>query len=107
VSYPFLCTILQRPFCVTSRTALDYLKTIFPDLILVDQDCFASEHGYDDLLKLIPDTGLVRDLREAWSEDPPLSSQDKWTNLKSRIKKLYDKGSTQRVCFLYFVTVSW
>jgi DNA primase small subunit len=90
---------------MTSRTALNHLKTIFPELILVDQDCFASQDGYEGLLELIPDVGLVQDLREAWSEDPSRSSQDKWMNLKGRIKK-YDKESMQRVCFLCFVSVS-
>jgi DNA primase small subunit len=86
----------RRSPYVTPRTALDYLKTVFPELILVDQDCFASEDGYKSLLELIPDSGLVQDLRETWSEDPSRSSQDKWVNLKDRIKK-YDRGSTQRV----------
>jgi len=78
------------------QTALDHLNTVFSELILVDQDCFASEAGYQSLLELIPDTGLVQDLREAWSEDPSRSSQDKWMDLKGRIKKLNDKGSGQR-----------
>jgi hypothetical protein len=88
---------------IASRTALDHLKTIFPELILVDQDCFASEAGYQRLLELIPDASIVQDLREAWSEDPTRSSQDKWMDLKGRIKKFYDKGSIQRVCFLCLV----
>lgn len=83
---------------MTCRTALDHLSTIFSELILVDQDCFVSEAGYHKLLELIPDMGLVQDLREAWSEDPSRSSQDKWMDLKSRIKKLNDKGPGQRVC---------
>jgi len=88
---------------MTFRAALDHLKTIFPDLILVDQDCFASEDGYQGLLELIPNAGLVEDLRETWLEDPSRSSQDKWMDLKGRIKKLSDKGSAQRVSSLCFL----
>jgi hypothetical protein len=94
-----LYTILRKghPY-ITFRAALDYLKTIFPELILVDQDCFASENGSESLLELVPDVGLVQDLREAWSQDPFCSSQEKWADLKDGIQKLCDKkGSAQRV----------
>jgi DNA primase small subunit len=88
----------QRSPYITFRAALDYLKTIFPELILVDQDCFASENGSESLLELVPDVGLVQDLREAWSQDPFCSSQEKWADLKDGIQKLCDKkGSAQRV----------
>ena len=89
---------------MTCRTALDHLNSIFSELILVDQDCFASEAGTQDLLELIPDTGLVKDLSEAWSEDPSRPSEDKWMDLKSRIKKLNDR---QRVCFFCFRPVPY
>ncbi|KAF8917907.1 DNA primase catalytic subunit [Mucidula mucida] len=39
------------------------LADIFSDLILADQDCFASEEGYEALLQLIPDASIVHTLR--------------------------------------------
>lgn len=88
--------VSSRSLPPSLQTALDHLKTIFSELILVDQDCFASKDGYESLLEHIPDAGLIQDLREAWSEDPSCSSQDKWADLKGRIKKLTDKASVRR-----------
>jgi DNA primase small subunit len=78
---------------------------VFPELILEDQDLFASEDGYQGLLEHIPDAGIVRALREAWSEDPSRSSEDKWVDLKDQITKT-SKGSALRVRFLLLVPVS-
>jgi len=78
-----------------ARSALDHLAIIFSDLILSDQDCFATEEGYESLLHLIPDTRVVDALRTKWSASSR-SSEEKWMDLKTQVKK-YDKGSVHRV----------
>ncbi|EEB98752.1 hypothetical protein MPER_01689, partial [Moniliophthora perniciosa FA553] len=75
--------------------ALEELADLFGDLILRDQDCFGSESSYEALLQLIPDSKVVQNLREIWSNDPQKSSEEKWNDFKSQIKK-YPKGSAQR-----------
>lgn len=78
------------------RAALEHLAGIFGELILADQDCFGSEEGYEALLQLLPDAKVVGNLRSKWSADPSRSSVDKWSDLKTQIKKC-EKGSAQRV----------
>lgn len=79
---------------------MEHLAVVFSELILSDQNCFASEDGSEALLQLIPDTRVVECLRSSWSGDPFRSSGDKWNDLKSQIKK-YEKGTSQRVgCFV-------
>ncbi|KAJ6602170.1 DNA primase catalytic subunit [Mycena sp. CBHHK59/15] len=83
-----------RSLPASLQMSLDHLAMIFSDLILSDQDCFASEEGYEALLRLIPDSRVVEALRTKWSSSP-CSSQEKWKDLKTQIKK-YDKASSQR-----------
>lgn len=80
---------------------MEHLNGIFPELILADQDCFASKEGYDAFLRLIPDARIVETLRSEWDDDPDRSSEEKWSDFKSQIKK-YDKGSPQRVRWSLF-----
>lgn len=89
---------LSLCLCLTTayRAALDHLANEFTPLILTDQNCFASQEGYEALLQLIPDRAVVEILRKKWSSDPDRPSEDKWSDLKAEIKK-YDKGSSQRV----------
>ncbi|KAJ3511223.1 hypothetical protein NLJ89_g4221 [Agrocybe chaxingu] len=61
--------------------ALQYLKTIFGELILSEQDCFGSEEGYEDLLQYISDSRTVESLRTKWENSPSRSSEDKWNDL--------------------------
>jgi DNA primase small subunit len=87
-------------------TALDQLKATFGELILSDQDCFASEEGWQNLLELIPDKcapftchtffhlmshvlilAITNSLREEWAADPDRSSSDKWNDFKREIKR--------------------
>ncbi|KAL6302689.1 prim-pol domain-containing protein [Sparassis latifolia] len=68
------------------QSALGLLAPVFSDLILGDQDCFASEEGWQELLKLIPDGTIVEELRSAW-EKKPRSSDDKWDDLSKKVKK--------------------
>ena len=66
-----------------ARFALDRLKTIFPDLILRNQRCFDTEEGYEELLKAVPDSRIVENLRTKWEANPFRSSEDKWLDLLS------------------------
>ncbi|KAG5646812.1 hypothetical protein DXG03_002189 [Asterophora parasitica] len=77
------------------QTAVEHLATIFSELVLSDQDVFASQEGYEALLEQIPDSEVVSKLRTKWNADPSRSSEDKWLDLKSQAKK-YEKGSAQR-----------
>ena len=69
--------------------ALIPLAEAFSDLILSDQDCFASEEGSETLLQLLPDREVVADLRDKWSKNDS-SSDDKWKDLKRAVKKTDD-----------------
>ncbi|KAF9055523.1 prim-pol domain-containing protein [Hymenopellis radicata] len=69
------------------------LANIFSDLILADQDCFASEEGYEALLQLIPDASIVHTLRTKWSADPDRSSSDKWDDFRALVKKASDRAT--------------
>jgi DNA primase small subunit len=72
------------------------LAVVFSELILYDQDCFASEKGFEALLKLIPDSRVADALETQWRASPS-SSQEKWKDFKTEIKH-YKKDSSQRVC---------
>ena len=75
---------------ILARHALNYLKTIFVDLILRNQKCFDTEEGYEELLKAVPDTRLVQTLRTKWEANPSRSSEDKWSDLLShRTSKVF------------------
>ncbi|KDQ50344.1 hypothetical protein JAAARDRAFT_200027 [Jaapia argillacea MUCL 33604] len=74
------------------------LQTVVPcfgDLILGDQDSFKSDDGWEALLHLIPDKSIAEILQRKWSKDDNRSSEDKWNDLKSEIKRT-EKGSTAR-----------
>lgn len=66
---------------IPCRSALDYLKTIFGDLILQKQNCFESDEGYEELLKAIPDSKVADRLRTKWDANPQRSSESKWSDL--------------------------
>ncbi|KAG5352196.1 hypothetical protein C0989_003277 [Termitomyces sp. Mn162] len=78
------------------QAAVDLLKETFSDLILSDQNLFASKEGYETLLEQIPDSKTVSHLRAKWTDDPDRSSEDKWQDFKKEVKS-YEKGSPQRV----------
>ncbi len=73
------------------RECLQDLAEVFTELILEDQDCFATEEGYEALLKLLPVPDVVDALRTKWSADPTRASSEKWTDLKAQIKKSSEK----------------
>ncbi|EJF59302.1 prim-pol domain-containing protein [Dichomitus squalens LYAD-421 SS1] len=60
--------------------AYKMLEPVFHELILDDQDLFASEERWEALLHLVPDA--VREkLKNAWERDPHRASADKWQNV--------------------------
>jgi len=75
------------------RSALDYLRMVFVDLILNNQNCFQSEEGYEELLKAIPESSIASALRSKWESSTSRSSADKWNDLLKSIDK-------QRVRFI-------
>lgn len=79
-----------------SRMALETLRVVFSDLILNDQDCFASREGWEALLQLIPDKEIASALEDIWSSNPSKNSGDKWADLRRQVRNL-DKGTSRRV----------
>ncbi|KAK6908533.1 hypothetical protein I203_102535 [Kwoniella mangroviensis CBS 8507] len=69
--------------------ALDNLKMEFVRLVLHDQDCFATERGWEALLAILPqDRELMGNLRKEWQSDPTKSSVDKWGDLQQAVGQL-------------------
>ncbi|KAI0074079.1 prim-pol domain-containing protein [Panus rudis PR-1116 ss-1] len=76
----------SKPLPPSIQMALGPLAETFQDLILEDQECFASKEGWETLLHLIPDKNVAGKLREIWKEDPERSSADKWNDFKKQVK---------------------
>ncbi|KAF9524030.1 prim-pol domain-containing protein [Crepidotus variabilis] len=68
------------------QAALQELRTVFPALILRNQKLFASEEGYLDLLKCIPDSKMADKLSSKW-EDSRGTSEERWEELLGEAKK--------------------
>jgi len=73
------------------QQALDQLVGPFGDLVLLDQDCFRTEEKWRELLQLIPDSKIVRNLEKKWARSEDRSSDDKWSDLKAEILELYSR----------------
>ncbi|KAJ7874730.1 hypothetical protein B0H14DRAFT_3437533 [Mycena olivaceomarginata] len=84
----------SRTLPVSLQTSLDHLAEIFAELILHDQDVFASDKGFEALLKRIPDARVVDTLETQWRSSSS-SSFEKWKDFKAEIK-YYAKGTSQR-----------
>ena len=89
-------SILTKVIHVCCSAARDSLRDVFVDLILLDQDCFASLAGWQELLQLIADRAVVSKLEEEWTDDSSRTSEEKWADLKGLVRK-YEKNSPQRV----------
>ncbi|KAF7795624.1 hypothetical protein EIP86_006789 [Pleurotus ostreatoroseus] len=85
----------SRPLPPSIKMTINSLADTFTELILADQDCFRSESGWEELLKLVPDRGVAESLRDLWTEDIDRSSEQKWDDLKKEIRKT-TPGSSQR-----------
>jgi len=77
--------------------ALRPLVEAFGDIILMDQDCFASEEGWEALLQLIPNKSTAESLRRKWTANSDRSSEDKWEDVKEEARKA---DTSLRVGFL-------
>jgi len=87
---------------ISARQALDQLVRPFTDLVLLDQNCFRREEGWRELLKLVPDSKIVKKLERKWTDD--LSSDDKWTELMDEIRASYPQKQA-RVSTIKFTIV--
>lgn len=85
-----------KPLPPSLSAVLGPLADLFSDLILKDQKCFDSQEGWEALLHLIPDMGVVHTLRNKWEDDSERDSADKWHDFKTEVKK-FKKDSSQRV----------
>ncbi len=63
------------------------LEPVFHELVLEDQDVFASEEGWKALLQLIPDNDVRNNLEEKWELNPGRSSENKWEDFMDEIEK--------------------
>ncbi|KAI0631346.1 prim-pol domain-containing protein [Trametes polyzona] len=86
-----------KPLPPSLASAYKMLEPVFHDLVLEDQNCFASEEGWDALLHLIPDQNIVNELRERWSEHPGRSSEKKWQDLEDEFAEKRPKGPRSMV----------
>jgi DNA primase small subunit len=78
---PVFHLLFHNPSLLQIREALKELRVIFPSLILNAQDLFATEAGYEELLKVIPDPAIAKSLRSKWEDNPSSPSDVKWADL--------------------------
>ena len=73
-------------------------------IVLEDQNCFGTRHGWETLLELLPDREVVSNLRKKWEdeeEDDYGSSEQSrseriWNDLRREVKAV-PKGTPRRV----------
>jgi len=65
------------------------LSPIFVDLILNDQDLFATDEGFEFFLKLIPDEKVAEQLRK--ERVAGSSSKDVWDCFTEKVRSCRDK----------------
>jgi len=87
------------------REAVDQLAELFIDLVLLDQDCFKEEDKWRELLQLIPDAKIVKNLEKKWAHSEDRASEDKWSDFKAEIRTSYSKDD--RVSPRDFVDRLW
>ncbi|EIW78466.1 prim-pol domain-containing protein [Coniophora puteana RWD-64-598 SS2] len=75
----------QSPLPPALWGARETLNDRFGELILRNQDCFASQEGWEALLRLVSDGGIAETLREEWTGSK-ISSIDKWLRLRELAK---------------------
>lgn len=63
----------------------------FSDLILQDQECFASEEQCNVLCELLADREAVANLRKKWSNGDK-SSEEKWDDVKREAANKQNKS---------------
>jgi hypothetical protein len=85
------------------RKAVEQLVDPFGDLVLLDQDCFKTEDKWRELLQLIPDAKIVKNLEKKWARSEDRSSDDKWSDFKAEVLASYSKD--ERVSLVELTTV--
>lgn len=75
----------------------------------MDQDCFGTQQGWQTLLELIPDKGIVGRLQSKWEAEEEIEgdeprgkgeatrSEGRWDDLRAEIKAKA-KATPERVC---------
>ena len=86
LQYVFL---LVRSTCTNEqlfyfRTAIQISRKEFPNLILKDQDCFASEEQTSVLLELLGDKDVSSKLKKKWLDDSK-PSEEKWADVRREL----------------------
>lgn len=76
---------------------LQDLGEAFSDIILDDQDLFASQEQWEDLIKLLPADNTRSELQDEWKMDPKRASLDKWEDVKQAVR---DSSNKVRPCLL-------
>ncbi|VDC01980.1 unnamed protein product [Peniophora sp. CBMAI 1063] len=78
------------------KDCLPILSDVFSTLILEDQNLFERDEHWEELLNLIPDKELVKELRISWNDDEGKHSIDKWAELQAVISRTTEKGTVER-----------
>jgi hypothetical protein len=73
------------------RQAVEQLVEPFGDLVLLDQECFKKEDKWRELLQLIPDAKIVKNLEKKWARLEDRSSDDKWSDFKAEVLASYSR----------------
>ena len=85
--------MLVSEFCndlnFSSRNAYQTLSPVFVDLILNDQDLFATDEGFEFFCKLIPDEKVAEQLRK--ERVAGSSSKDVWDCFTKKVRSCRDK----------------
>ncbi|PIL23143.1 hypothetical protein GSI_14452 [Ganoderma sinense ZZ0214-1] len=77
----------RTPLPPSIQQAYNMLEPVFRELILEDQDLFASEEGWKALLQLIPDNDIRSRLEEKWEEKARRSSESKWDDFVDEVER--------------------
>ncbi|KDQ06575.1 hypothetical protein BOTBODRAFT_70886 [Botryobasidium botryosum FD-172 SS1] len=77
--------------------SLSYLRTVFGELILKDQDCFEENKGWETLLELLPNKKINEKLRKQWEADLFRASDLKWQDLISEVSALGKDSAEQNL----------
>jgi DNA primase small subunit len=70
------------------QDAFDILRDEFNDLVLKEQDCFATPEGWQLLLQLLPDTEYRLKLQRQWELAPARTSTEKWSDIGVMMKEM-------------------
>jgi DNA primase small subunit len=87
------------------RQAVEQLVAPFGDLVLLDQECFKEEDKWRELLQLIPDAKIVKNLEKKWARSEDRSSGDRWSDFKAEVSASYSRD--ERVGLIELITIEF